>query len=233
MLQTNPSLVVCQALDKCIKEKDNTWLDKFMLSGGVQALVDLIALKESLDAQQRKTEDTKVRGGWGGPAVAGASADGCSDGGHLCRGSEAYHGLQGGHGQGGAPRWPRCTRVSLLRARCWALNSPFANWHCWWARRRWQRARLCWYVQAKRGEVIRAAHRCRLQQLLSAACLNYEAKPPGHRQVTDALEHYRTSRREKGRFETIVQSLKQSDDESYLVTVIKVWEARQKGSSSY
>jgi hypothetical protein len=59
------------------------------------------------------------------------------------------------------------------------------------------------------------------QQLLSSACLNYDAKPPGHRQVTDALEHYRTFRHERGRFETIVQSLKLFDNESYLVTVIK------------
>lgn len=59
-------------------------------------------------------------------------------------------------------------------------------------------------------------------QILSTACLHFEAKPPGHRQVTDALEHYRATRGEKGRFETIVQSLKQFDDEPYLITVIKV-----------
>lgn len=45
-------------------------------------------------------------------------------------------------------------------------------------------------------------------QVLSAACLHFDAKPPGHRQVTDALEYYRSSKGEKGRFETIVQSLK-------------------------
>lgn len=58
-------------------------------------------------------------------------------------------------------------------------------------------------------------------QVLSSVCLHFEAKPPGHRQVTDALEHYRTSKNESGRFETIVQSLKEFDNEAYLVTVIK------------
>jgi hypothetical protein len=41
--------------------------------------------------------------------------------------------------------------------------------------------------------------------ILAAVCLYFDAKPPGHRQVTDALENYRATKNEKGRFETIVQ----------------------------
>jgi hypothetical protein len=48
LLQTDPTLPVLQALEKCMKEKDNAWFDKFLLSGGAQALFDVIALKVCL-----------------------------------------------------------------------------------------------------------------------------------------------------------------------------------------
>lgn len=60
--QTDPSLPVLQSLEKCVREKDGTWFDKFLLAGGAQALFDVIALKQSLEPNQKKADDIKVRG---------------------------------------------------------------------------------------------------------------------------------------------------------------------------
>ena len=44
-LRTDPSIQILQSLEKCLKEKDASWLEKFVAAGGAAATLDVIALK--------------------------------------------------------------------------------------------------------------------------------------------------------------------------------------------
>ena len=151
-LKSDPSLAVVQMLDKCMKEKDQAWTEKFIGANGIQNTLDLIALKQSLDPEQKSKDDLKIE--------------------DLCA---------------SAIKKMVDTKENMEKF----LAIEFA-------------IRKFTLLIGSPNFLTRKI----VLQILSAVCLHFEAKPPGHRQVTDALEHYRASKNEKGRFETIVQSLK-------------------------
>lgn len=165
-LKTDPTFAVVQMLEKCIKEKDSSWLDKFVNANGIQNVLDLIAMKQSLDSEQKSKEDLKTE-------------DICAQTVKKIVGEKEF--------------MERFLATEFaIRKLTLLIGSP-----------NFQTRKI-------------------VLQILSGVCLYFEAKPPGHRQVTDALEYYRATKNEKnGRFETIVQSLKEFDSEQYLVCVIR------------
>ncbi len=59
-LRVDPSISVLQSLEKCVKEKDAAWMEKFIAAGGAAATLDVIALKEALEPAQKTKDDWRI-----------------------------------------------------------------------------------------------------------------------------------------------------------------------------
>jgi len=59
-LRVDPSISVAQSLEKCLKEKDAVWLEKFVGAGGAAAALDVIALKDALEVAQKTKDDYRI-----------------------------------------------------------------------------------------------------------------------------------------------------------------------------